>query len=172
MNLVVIKLIDLILQLVHCPFTIYIALLILEYYVCHCNFDFFCKFYIYIYCKIFSEIKLLLTYFAATSGITGLKPGQVRFWAYTLAWTEKKNMAAILHFLQLILIWVWNINEAYVFFMKCKVPCSLGMGGSVFNHFLSVFYENHYQGNFLSVVLENIWGNIQQYLFTYEINDK
>ena len=139
MNLVEIKLIYLILQLVHCPFTICIALLILEHYVCHCNFDFFCKFYIYIYCKVFSEIKLWLTYFAATSGITGLKPGQVRFWAYTLAWIEKKNMAAILHFLQLILIWLWNINEAYVFIMKCKVPCSLLLEWVV--QFLTTFYQ-------------------------------
>ena len=50
----------------------------------------FYKFYIYICCKLCSEIKLLLTYFAATSGVTGLKPGQVRLWAYTLARTEKK----------------------------------------------------------------------------------
>ena len=52
MSFLVIKLIDLMLQLVLCPLTLCITLCILLYYVCHSNFLHFCKFYIYICCKL------------------------------------------------------------------------------------------------------------------------
>ena len=39
---------------------------------------------------------------------------------------EKISVATILHFLQLILICVWNIHKTYVFIMKFQVPY-LGM---------------------------------------------
>ena len=46
MSLVTIELIDLMFQFVCYPLIIYISLLILVYYVCHCNFNFFCNWYI------------------------------------------------------------------------------------------------------------------------------
>ena len=55
--------------LVHYPITIYINLFIFLYYVCLCHFNFFLKFIFtfsfaknFIFCKLFSKIKLLLTY--------------------------------------------------------------------------------------------------------------
>ena len=59
MSFLVIKLIDLMLQLVLCPLTLCITLCILLYYVCHSNFLHFCKFYIYIAVSLLLEIKLL-----------------------------------------------------------------------------------------------------------------
>ena len=38
---------------------------------------------------------------------------------------EKISMAAILHFLKLILIWLWNINETYFFIMNLQATWSL-----------------------------------------------
>ena len=118
-------------------------------------------------------------------GATRLKSGQVRFqcfWAYTLTWTKKKNsMTAILLFLQLTLIWVWNINETYVFIMKFKDPRSLLPENSVrllnplYQFFTKVIIRNvpsQNMSNFLSVALEKSLVNFQKYLFAYRINDK
>ena len=70
MHLVVIKLIDLKFQLVHCPFTKYITLLILVYYVCHCNFDFFGNF-IFTFPVSFSEIDYYLLISRASHSSNG-----------------------------------------------------------------------------------------------------
>ena len=39
--------------------------------------------------------------------------------------SERSSIATIIHFLLLILIWVWNINETYVFIIKSKTECLL-----------------------------------------------
>ena len=58
------------------------------------------------------------SYVHQNSGVTGPKPRQVHFkdfWSHTLEWWERINMINIIHFLQCLLIWVWNINETWVY---------------------------------------------------------
>ena len=94
---------------------------------------------------------------------------------------EKNSMTAILHFLEMILIWVWNINEIYVFIMKFKLPSSLlpessaQFLNSLYQFYMKIIISNvHWQNmsNFSSVVLQKFRANVQQYLLICGINDK
>lgn len=58
---------------------------------------------------------------------------------------EITNTTAVVRFLQLKLVWVWNIKKTYVFNMKLKVPWPI-LPEIVFHFFSSsllVFYKNY-----------------------------
>ena len=117
----------------------------------------------------------------AHSGVTGLNPGHMRFqdfWAYTLAWIERKSVWLVYY---ISYNWVWNINKTYVFIMKFNIPWSL-LPESV-AQFLTPLYQVFTKSiirnvswqnmsNFLSVVLKKFSVNLQQYLFICAVNGK
>ena len=95
--------------------------------------------------------------------------------------SEQIIAAATLHFLQMTLIWVWNINETYAFIMKFKVPCSLLPESIVkfliclYQFFTKIIIRNvlwQNISNFLSVALKKFSVNVQQCLLICGINGK
>ena len=78
-------------------------------------------------------------------------------------------MAAILHLLQLMLIWFWNTNETYVSIVKHKVPWSL-----LLEKFLTSFYQFFTKIIIMSKFINVVFGEnfSQRSAFPlYEIND-
>ena len=75
----------------------------------------------------------------------------------TLEWIKKINMTTAKHFFQLILIWVWNIEETYIFILKFKVSWSL-LPDSVVN-----FFTHLYQF-FAKIIINVPWQDLSNFL--------
>ena len=62
---------------------------------------------------------------------------------------EEINMTTNIHFLQLILIWLWNINERHIWNLKFRGHAYQKVR-SFFHLSLSVFYKDHKKERFLT----------------------